>query len=304
MLHQAIHYQNKFNRQLTEYFNECKEASGQYLQVRECKFITYWFNANRNYHDNLQHNQKKTYSGEMTAGAKKRLTHAVENLLSISPSKTIYNPVTDKPLTFRINFITLTFPIDVPEYSTALYCLQLFIQWMREQNVKNYVWKAELTPTHNRIHYHITTNAFIHYKSIRNKWNHILKNNNMLNEYYEKHNHYNPNSTDVHACENIQDLSAYLLKYVTKAVSELENNGIHGKVWACSKSLSSSKLFSIKMPDGLWRKLQYTTLTDYFSNDFVEIYKFKNNRQRNANLPSEILNQFTNYIKSITNEKV
>ena len=52
---------------------------------------------------------KPTYHGEMTRHAKIRMRKALFLLLEIADKKKVINPSTNKPFTFRINFITLPF---------------------------------------------------------------------------------------------------------------------------------------------------------------------------------------------------
>ena len=131
----------------------------------------------------------------------------------------------------RINFITLTFScselINLKEgYNNAL---KPFLRWLKEvQKCDLYVWKAEYQKDTDyygkekvhggQLHYHITTNKFIHHTEIRNKWNYIQKQNGYLQEYWNKHGHYDVNSTDVHAVYKIKDIESYLIKYVSKSV--------------------------------------------------------------------------------------
>jgi hypothetical protein len=47
-----------------------------------------------------------------------------------------------------------------------------------------------------------------------------------------------PNSTDVHSLLFIRDIDAYLIKYLQKSE---QNQGVKGRMWGCSQSLSLIK---------------------------------------------------------------
>lgn len=269
------------------------------MQVREKRLVLYWSSNKHNFIDNLKKNEKKTYSGTMTEGAKKRLIKAIELLLFISPNQIIYNPITNKSQNFRINFITLTFPITPSDNKIYYQCLVLFLQWLRDKKVKSYIWKAELTSKEKRLHYHITTNNFLNYKDIRNHWNKILKEANLLNEFYQKHHHWDANSTDIHAVIKINNLSKYLIKYIVKAIHDDENNIIHGKVWGCSRNLSSNKLWSTEINHQTWKKINTSNFIENYKNDYVEIFDYMNNNERDEQLTDEMFDNMRKFRTSL-----
>lgn len=233
------------------------------IQVRFKEAICYqlWMGerfANKS-HDNIYDVKKLAYSGDVTAGSRKRMRRSINLLLQLSPEKIIYNPVSRSHHPFSINFITLTVSdVTVRDHKHVMQkCLAPFLQFLRGKGVKHYIWKAELQ-RRGQIHYHITTNKFIHYTEIKKAWNKYQKAAGYLDNYARKHKHFNPNSTDVHAVKNIRDIEAYLVKYMVKQASageqekaakkcweaglqyvpETKVERIEGKVWDCSASLS------------------------------------------------------------------
>lgn len=217
---------------------------------------------------------KKSYSGTVTKHTQKRIRTAVNILLQVSPTKKILNPVSNKLQNFKINFITLTIPvqskrIDAKEAYTK--CLKPFLQWMQKtRGVKHYIWKAELQQAkdfHGRLkknkgqlHYHITTNTWIHYQDIQNKWNYLLMKADYMHEFKEKFNHINPNTTDVHAVYKIKDLESYLVKYVSKQTDNSES--VKGKVWDCSKLLKGKKYFTPEWTEENEKRLHHYIKTN------------------------------------------
>ena len=219
---------------------------------------------------------KKSYSGTVTHHTKKRIRTAVNLLLQVSPTKRILNEVTGKQQNFKINFITLTIPvqeyrIDAKDCYTN--CLKPFLQWMQKTlSIRHYIWKAELQgktdykgkqkKNNGQLHYHITTNMYIHYQTIQNKWNYLLSKAGYMNEYNERFKRTNPNTTDVHAVYKIKDLEAYLVKYISK--EDKDSESIKGKIWDCSKTLKGKKLFSVE-----WNETNEHRLAHYLKTSTV-----------------------------------
>lgn len=198
----------------------------------------------------LTENLKKqeTYTGNLCAGAKKRLTKAVEQMVMVASQrekKTIYNPVTRREQPFLISFITLTIystDRDIKGEEGYKQCLAPFLQWMRRQHgCKMYVWKAELQKR-GQLHYHITSDSFIHWKAIREKWNQLQRAAGYLDSYYAKYKRWNANSTDVCSRKDLTRLPGYIIKEITKDFQNTASIG--GKVWDCSLNLKKANYFT------------------------------------------------------------
>lgn len=63
----------------------------------------------------------------------------------------------------------------------------------------------------------------MHYEILRDSWNKRLNNLGYIDTFEKKHGHRTPNSTDVHAVNNIKDLAAYMVKYMTKGNNTAES---------------------------------------------------------------------------------
>ncbi len=192
---------------------------------------------------------KKSYSGDMSQGAAKRIQKAIDIFLQKTPEKWIYNPVTAKHQSFRLNFVTLTvsdsYNIDINEGYRNL--LKPFLRKIRKNTNLSYIWKAEFQ-NRGQLHYHVTSNQFIHWQDIRTTWNNLQRKHRYLDSYAIKHGHFDANSTDVHAVYKIKDIASYLSKYMKKPVFEPKkgsNSGkpklAKGKVWDCSKDLKKQR---------------------------------------------------------------
>ena len=220
----------------------------------------------------------------MTVGAKKRLTRAVSLLVQSSKSQWLRNPVTKKRHQFRLSFTTLTIP-ETADKPSGKYCnkelLEPFLRTMRRKyNLKSYVWKLELQQN-GMVHYHITSNLYLHHSTIRNEWNYILRKNGLLKEFEQRHGHDNPNSTDIHSVRAVKNLEAYLVKYVTKESQNTEN--LNCKIWDASLNLKQNNYYSNHLDwsyeDRLKELLESNQCSVYLGERF-RIYKFKQDASR------------------------
>lgn len=216
------------------------------------------------------------YTGKMSGLARKNIMKAVDLLLQISPEIMLYNPVSKSYHQFKINFITLTIStheiITHPEAYKN--CLKPFLRYLRTKGATAYIWKAELQ-RRGQIHYHITTNKFIHYKDINSVWNKYQKKAGYLDTYGKANGHFNPNSTDVHSVTKIKNIKAYLGKYLSKEISKTESDGrIKGRCWDCSNNLKV-KYFEMEATDEMDRSMELyiTKLAEVIGGNYFSYYK-------------------------------
>lgn len=216
--------------------------------------------------------------------ATKRVKNKIQWLLTFSKAKRIFNDYTNKHFTFRINFITLTLPCLQMHRDKTIKskCFNQFLTELRKYHeVKNYVWRAECQ-TNGNIHFHIATDTYIPWFIIRSIWNRQLRklgyieqykqkfkamdfktyqlycNSNGINDLSTIHSRYqrgqktnwsDPNTTDIHSVHKVQNMAAYLSKYMAKTAKpkkntetyDLKERRIEGRNWGCSQSLSACK---------------------------------------------------------------
>jgi len=245
---------------------------------------------------------KQAYSGTVTAGAKKRIARAVSLLIQTSPTTWIVNPVNGKRQKFTLGFLTLTVSeserlLTAKEAHKLL--LEPYLRILRNRyKVGSYIWKAELQ-NRGQIHYHLTINKFINWEWLRFEWNKLQDKAGLLENFYAKYGHKNPNSTDIHSVKNIRNLEAYLIKYLSK--SEPEKGATTGKIWDCSKNLKEATYFTEIENSHLFTQiaqLQELGLASVKVSDHCQIITFKGIQ------PVEILNitgkeRFGKWVKSI-----
>lgn len=179
---------------------------------------------------------------------------------------------------FKLSFITLTLSSEQKHSDTYIkeHMLQPFLLWMQRNYKASYVWKSEAQLNGN-IHFHITTDVFIHWKSIRAKWNNIQQKHGYIKTFQEGIHNEDPNSIDVHCVKNEKDVAKYLATYCSKKSSITEKDWekiqrlnitpqfcwciydpklppqaqnktwyrriITGRLWGCSEALSKIKCF-------------------------------------------------------------
>jgi len=193
--------------------------------------------------NNLKEQREAQYKGELTTGAKKRLTKAIDLMCQASKWKKVKSCITGRWINHRLSFITLT--ISSQDNITAQQgydkVFKHFLQWLRRTaKVTTYVWKAEFQER-GQLHYHITTPSYIDYRIIRTKWNVLQKQAGWLKQYHEEHGHYDPNSTDIHAVKKRDWIIPYIIKEFIKSI---QNQPTVGKVWDCSLNLKKMKYYS------------------------------------------------------------
>jgi hypothetical protein len=220
-------------------------------------------NSMKNLLDNSNHNK-------MSEKSKQKAKRAIKYLIYNSSEKTTYNYKTKSKFKFKVGFITLTLSSkqnhsDQEIKKTLLN--QFLIEAKKKWNMTNYVWKAEKQQNGN-IHFHILTDVFIPWSELRNCWNRIQNKLSYVDKFEQVHHKKNPNSTDVHSLKNIENVAAYMVKYMTKneikhhekvsskvrpGLSGLGKNKLsvsigakkflgrlsnNGRIWTCSKGLS------------------------------------------------------------------
>lgn len=156
----------------------------------------------------------------MSKESRKELMNSVNWLKLFSPMQTTYCKDQKKKVTFRLNFITLTLSGEQthPDSYIKKHMLEPFLKWMSRKGAASYAWKAE-TQNNGNLHFHITSNTYIYWKSIRIKWNDLQYNHGYLKSYFKRYGHHDPNSTDVHAVRDDSEIGIYICKEFGKVDS-------------------------------------------------------------------------------------
>lgn len=161
-------------------------------------------------------------------------------MLFFSRHKTVYSKAENRRFTFLLAFITLTLS-DKQNHSDEeikRLLLRPFLKWLERNSCGMYVWKAEAQVNGN-IHFHVTVNNFIHWKSIRKKWNKLQSMHGYHKVFTNGRAEIGVNSTDIHSVVNAKQTAAYMAKYMTK--NDKTRRMITGKLWGSSNSLCNIK---------------------------------------------------------------
>jgi len=266
-----------------------------FMQVRHSCIIFYSLPSRPLTHSRHTLNYK-TYSGKSTSGASKRIKKAVDLLLQLSPPTWITNTVTSRQELHTLSFITLTIPGGEKRLTASEGHKLLLAPWLlrmkRKHGMKTYIWKAEFQKN-GQLHYHITTPSWIPYYSIRDEWNNIMSGAGMLADWQSKHASKMPNSTDVHKVYKVDNIQAYLSKYLAKNDQDKETKG---KIWDCSMNLKKNKFFTHPEPSDRHRYIKHTQIEEI---NRCGIFKAKNPVKF---LPGQIQSDYKKYLSALTAE--
>lgn len=284
-----------------------------YLQIRANSIYSFQINEDRVYKGRsiqslLTQNLREhaTYTGTLKAGAKKRLIKAIDFMVMSTQQRDIYNPVRRKKQPFQIGFVTLTVYStnrNITGKEAHKTCLEPFIKWMRQvHGCKSYIWKAELQKR-GQIHYHLTTDVFIHWKAIRDKWNELQQRAGYLDAFHAKYGHWDANSIDVHSTKSKLGLSGYLVKEIAKNFQNEKTVG--GKVWDCSMNLKACKYFSVneRMDYSFVNQLVKDKEMKVIETDHCFIYQFFN-KPASCILNDRALLEYNAYMERVRNDGV
>jgi len=203
----------------------------------------------------LERLRNNHHQGKVSVKAQKRISNAIDWMLYLSADKKYYSPKHGKSFNFKLNFITLTLASKQRHSDQEIknrLLNQFLLEMKRDHAVKNYLWRAE-SQRNGNIHFHVITDRFIPWSTLRKSWNRIQEKLGYVAAYgsemrehhrngfqprpelfktwsleaqksaYEagmRGNWSNPNSTDIHAIHKIRNLSAYLSKYFTKPTEQ------------------------------------------------------------------------------------
>lgn len=156
----------------------------------------------------------KVLDGSMSYKSVQRLRDAINILVATAVSKKLYVDDMQVWINFKINFVTLTLPSQQVHSDREIH-RKIFVKfverWKRHNSKLLYIYKAEKQDNGN-LHYHLTTNSFLHHRRLRKWWNKATEALGYISRASTK----DPNSTDVHAVRKVEKLAAYLSSYMCK----------------------------------------------------------------------------------------
>jgi hypothetical protein len=181
-------------------------------------------------------------SSDLSTNARRRLSKCLDVFTIVAPERKITCKVSKKVFLFKLAFVILTISDNKHSLSDRYIVQNLLTPYLRllknRFGVINYVWKAEATKA-GIIHFHIIIDNYIHHAAIRNTWNLIQKRHNLLDSYYNKKRHYNPNSTDIKFVDDSEKAQKYIAKYMSKQNGSIRN--LDCKKWDATNELKNFK---------------------------------------------------------------
>jgi len=254
-------------------------------------------------------------SGDISAGAAKRLRKALDLFFLGTPGRWIVNPYSKYRQFFTGAFMTLTFPsndlLDSKWVSKNI--LEVLLKRMERRFGKfKYVWKKEIqTKSRFQLHYHMILDVFVDKDWINRNWADILRKSGLLEEWDKKHGKKDPPATEVRSIRDKSMLKRYMRKYFLKKagevnLSEEQKSRLYGRWWNASNCLKVGKYVEIKAFDSFVWKLErmaeegVVEIKDDESGYFT-IYIFKKGRTIRDFLPGELYKRVLDYYRSIDN---
>ena len=193
--------------------------SDHIIKINPKYAVSYWkYRYAEPYRRNALSERKKGDRFTLSKQAKKSMNNCFAWLQIISEPKLVFSVREKKEFWFNLSFIDLTLPsvqVHSDEYIKK-HMLSPFLKWLeRSWSVHSYIWKAE-TQNNGNIHFHLTTDKFIHWKSIRAKWNRLCSAHGYCKVYQDGSNDKGDSATKIKAVINPNKISMYVASYCTK----------------------------------------------------------------------------------------
>lgn len=98
----------------------------------------------------------------------------------------------------------------------------------------NYLWVAERqTKNTGRLHFHIIIDRYILFSDLAQMWDSVQLEHGYLSQ--EQINNHHSASTEIHGLKNVNNVAAYVSKYIQKDDSK---ESVKGRLWSCSRELA------------------------------------------------------------------
>lgn len=227
----------------------------------------------------LSSNGKRQMSGILSYQSTKKLVNSILLLYDATEWKESVNPKTNTKWKWKLNLITLTLPAPQRISDSELrrnYLNHFLIVLMTKFNCKGYIWRMEPQANGNA-HFHIVTDVYFPHQALRWTWNKILSKGTFIQEFATKNGHSNPNSTDIHSLQRVNNVGAYLAKYMSKNHDGDNVRRIEGKLWGCSENLQGQSGIILSGDDVIKAEEQLTKAIQkgcikYKRADYCELY--------------------------------
>jgi len=177
--------------------------------------------------------KKERFTGGFSLGARSRCSRVGSFIVEQHKQRMARAQRSGNRALPTLVFVTLTYPktTGISDQDSKRQHLNTFLQALRRRYPKaEYIWRTELTKT-GRLHYHLLITSYIGREWLSATWNRILRAAFQLDDYYEKHGHYNAPSTNVQRARTSRGAVNYLCKYLLKQGPQ---GGARGRQWSSS----------------------------------------------------------------------
>ncbi|MEE8153288.1 MAG: hypothetical protein V3T76_09705 [candidate division NC10 bacterium] len=174
--------------------------------------------ASRVQHERAPLPERNRSDGLISDKAQRKISQSIDWMLELAKAKPLFPDDPENDLLFKLNLITLTLSSEQVHDDATIkkMLLQPFLDTLRKTwNCKVYFWRAESQQNGN-IHFHIITDVYIQWWKIRKRWNAIQNQLGYVDRWVCEEDEKDPNSTDIHSIEKVENLGAYLSKYCSK----------------------------------------------------------------------------------------
>lgn len=244
------------------------------------------------------------YNGYVSRATVKRIGHMVENLVFALETSSNLGGRGVTPRKAKPTFITLTLAYEQIQNDNYIkrHMLMRFIEILKkDKGVQNYIWRAEPQKNGN-IHFHIICDRFIKWEFIREQWNKIQARHDYIDAFEQKWGHRDPNGTDIHELKDINNIAAYICKYMTK---DKPLRKIEGRIWGCSNNFHKVKNPRIEVCEHIIKELEELVRSKKVYKkvlEFCTIFRYKScTIQHTTNdLIYNIYEEFVNSIINLT----
>lgn len=242
------------------------------------------------------------YNGYISKPTVKKIGHMVENLVfGIESFRKQKNPVAGSSQ-IQPTFITLTLSykqIQSDKYIKRNMLMRFIEEIKNTHGVQNYIWRAE-PQVNGNIHFHIIMDRFIKWQYVRKLWNDIQERHDYIDAFEQKHGHRNPNSTDIHSLLKVNNIAAYICKYMVK---DKPLRKIEGRIWGCSNNFHKVKNPRIEICEHIIKDLEELVKKGFVYKKVLEyctIFRYKKNQIQETST-NIIYNVYTEFVDSIIN---
>lgn len=180
----------------------------------------------------------------------KAIKQKVSWLTYLAVEKEVENPSNGGKFKFKVNFITLTLPAAQRHKDDLIKseCLNQFLTEMRTLwGLQNYIWRAE-RQVNGSIHFHILTDLFIPWYSIRNVWNRCLAKLGYIRVYQSEHINLSFREYAIKRVQQDSRLKYKLERNRSQVIQELKRAYEHGikTNWSDPNSIDIHSLKKVK----------------------------------------------------------